>query len=319
MPWTKLFDKVLGSDIYVAYDSVQYTRTEFHSRQRITGRDGPVWLSVPVLTRGRGRQPLHTVELVGGTAWRAAHLRLLTEHYRGAPYFREVMAVLEEAYQGDDGLLVDFNLRVLRALLDYVGATVRIERATRFEHGGDNTERIIQLTRAVAGDIHLTSTYGTPRRYVDWSRVAAAGIGVESQRFSEPCYRQQFEPFRAGLSVVDLLFATGPAAAELLRGRCRFDLVLAPAPAPAPAARLLLEPAAQVPGQEALGRGVELQPVFRLGEAMALVGEQHVFVLDPGFLERRHDLLRLGLLDPRVVRALGDQQRDPDVAGPGQR
>jgi len=60
------------------------------------------------------------------------------------------MAVLEEAYQGDDGLLVDFNLRVLRALLDYVGATVRVERATRFEHGGDNTERIIQLTRAVA-------------------------------------------------------------------------------------------------------------------------------------------------------------------------
>ena len=133
MPWTKLFDKVLGSDIYVAYDSVQYTRTEFHSRQRITGRDGPVWLSVPVLTRGRGRQPLHTAELVGGTAWRAAHLRLLTEHYRGAPYFREVMAVLEEAYQGDGGLLVDFNLRVLRALLDYVGATVRVERATRFE------------------------------------------------------------------------------------------------------------------------------------------------------------------------------------------
>ncbi len=58
LPWTKLFDKVLGSDVYIAYDSVQYTRSEFHSRQLITGRDGPLWLSVPVLTRGRGRQPL---------------------------------------------------------------------------------------------------------------------------------------------------------------------------------------------------------------------------------------------------------------------
>src|SRR5689334_17193624 len=83
--------------------------------------------------------------------------------------------------------------------------------------------------------------------------------------------------------------------------------------------RLLLEPAAQVPGQEALGRGVELQPVLRLGEAVALVREQHVLVVDPGILERRHDLLRLGLLDPRVVGALGDQQRDADVTGPGQR
>ena len=24
LPWTKLFDKILASDIYIAYDSVQY-------------------------------------------------------------------------------------------------------------------------------------------------------------------------------------------------------------------------------------------------------------------------------------------------------
>src|SRR6266700_4087641 len=89
---------------------------------------------------------------------------------------------------------------------------------------------------------------------------------------------------------------------------------------PPPRSRvLLLETAPQVPGQEALGRGVELQPVLRLGEAVALVREQHVLVLDPGVGERGDDLLRLGLLDPRVVGALGDQQRDTDVTGPGQR
>ena len=236
LPWTKLFDKVLGSDVYIAYDSVQYTRSEFHSRQRITGRDGPVWLSVPVLIRGRGRQPLCAVELVGDRAWRAAHLRLLTEHYRGAPYYREVMAVLESVYADDDRLLVDFNLRLLRALLDYVGATVRIARATWFDHGGDNTERIIQLTRAVAGDVHLTSTYGTPREYIDWTRVATAGIAVESQQFSEPRYRQQFEPFQPDLSVVDLLFAMGPATTGLLSARRQFDRVLAAGGASAKAA-----------------------------------------------------------------------------------
>ena len=104
-------------------------------------------------------------------------------------------------------------------------------RATWFDHAGDNTERIIQLTRAVAGDVHLTSTYGTPRQYIDWTRVAAAGIAVESQQFSEPRYRQQFEPFRPNLSVVDLLFAVGPAAAGLLSERRQFDRVLPAAPA----------------------------------------------------------------------------------------
>jgi len=230
LPWTKLFDKILASDIYIAYDSVQYTHSEFHARQRITGRDGPVWLSVPVLTKGRGRQPLHAAELVPGRAWRDAHLRLLAEHYRLAPYFHEVMAVLEKVYEGDDHLLVDFNLRLLHALLDYVGASVKVVRATCFEHAGDNTERVIQLTQAVGADVHLTSTYGTPRRYIDWKRVAAAGIAVESQCFTEPCYRQQFEPFRPNLSVVDLLFAVGPAAAGLLAEMRQFDPVLPATP-----------------------------------------------------------------------------------------
>jgi hypothetical protein len=72
----------------------------------------------------------------------------------------------------------------------------------------------------------LTSTYGTPRQYVDWSQVAAAGITVESQRFSEPSYHQQAEPFWPHLSVVDLLFAMGPGAAGLLSARRQLDLVL---------------------------------------------------------------------------------------------
>jgi hypothetical protein len=237
LPWTKLFDKVLASDVYLAYDSVQYTRSEFHSRQRIAGRDGPVWLSVPVLTRGRGRQRLCTVELAPDRGWRAAHLRLLTEHYRRAPYFGDVMAVLESVYAGDDHLLADFNLHLLRALLDYVGASVQIMRATWFDHDGDNTERIIQLTRAAAGDVHLTSTYGTPRQYIDWDRVAAAGIVVESQQFSEPRYRQQYEPFRPNLSVVDLLFEVGPAAAGLLNSRRQLDRVLTSVPQPEAATR----------------------------------------------------------------------------------
>src|SRR3954452_6249347 len=82
---------------------------------------------------------------------------------------------------------------------------------------------------------------------------------------------------------------------------------------------LFLVASAQVTGQEVLGGGVELDPVRRLGEAVALIGEQHVLVLDAGLAQRGDDLLRLGLLYPRVVRALRDKQRDADVARPRQR
>ncbi len=55
--------------------------------------------------------------------------------------------------------------------------------------------------------------------------------------------------------------------------------------------RLLLGPPAEVPGQEALGGGIEAQPVLRLGEAVPLVREQHVLMVDPGRHQGRDDLL----------------------------
>ena len=60
-------------------------------------------------------------------------------------------------------------------------------------------------------------------------------------------------------------------------------------------------------------RTQEAEPVLRLDEAVALVRVEQVLVRDAVDAERRHDLLRLRLLDPRVVRSLADQQRDADL------
>src|SRR5207247_7910331 len=84
-----------------------------------------------------------------------------------------------------------------------------------------------------------------------------------------------------------------------------------------PSPQLLLGPAAEVAGEESFRRRVEAQPVLGLGEPVALVGEEHVLVVDSGLAQGGHDLLRLRLLHPRVVGALGDQQRGPDARRPG--
>ena len=30
LPWTKLISKIAASDVWIVYDSAQYTKTEFH-------------------------------------------------------------------------------------------------------------------------------------------------------------------------------------------------------------------------------------------------------------------------------------------------
>src|SRR2546426_116819 len=68
-----------------------------------------------------------------------------------------------------------------------------------------------------------------------------------------------------------------------------------------------LTAASQVFRQELLGGRVELEPVLRLGEAMAFVGEEQVLVVDSLGLERGHDLFRFRLFDPRVKQTESEQ------------
>jgi WbqC-like protein family len=216
LPWLKLLAKILDSDVYVAYDTVQFTRSEFHARQRVRTHTGPTWLTVPVRRVPGVREPIASVGIETSQPWAYRHLRTLRTGYARTPYFDEVLGLVETVYSRQYELLADLNIALIDAITGYLGSPVRIVRASTVDHAGDNTERLVDLVRNVGGDAHLTSTYGTERRYIDWDRVAAAGIRVCPQRFEHPRYEQAWPGFTPGLACLDLLFAHGRDAAGLL-------------------------------------------------------------------------------------------------------
>src|SRR5579885_1946982 len=69
---------------------------------------------------------------------------------------------------------------------------------------------------------------------------------------------------------------------------------------------------AEVLGEKLFGCGVKLEPVFGFGEAVALVWEKQVLVIDPFALHSGNDLLGLCLLDARIVSPLRDQHGNLD-------
>lgn len=232
MPWLKLLDKILGSDVYVAYDTVQYTRSEYHGRQKIKREGRCDWLSVPLRRSPGGRQLIQDVRIARSEPFRVRHLRLLRLAYSRAPYFDELFPLIEDVYGRDHEWLADLNLDLITMLCDYLSSPVRIVRASSIERdlppGRDGTRRLVDLVRAVAGTAHLTSTYGSEREYIDWAAVCDAGLRVVSQRFTHPVHPQSGPgEFLPHLASVDMLFHCGRASAELLAEQRRFDDVTA--------------------------------------------------------------------------------------------
>jgi WbqC-like protein family len=229
LPWLKLLDKILASDIYVAYDTAQYTKSEFHGRQRVRTYTGEFWLTVPLLTVPRTRQLIGDVRIDNNQPFRHRHLKMLRKAYGRADYFGEVFPIVEQAYARDHERLVDLNLDLISAFCSYLGSDVKIVRASRLWHTGDNTDRLIALVRGVGGNAHLTSTFGTARQYVDWDRVQTAGITVRSQVFNHPVYNQPWRGFIPYLAALDMLFSCGRATANILEAGRRFETIDSPA------------------------------------------------------------------------------------------
>lgn len=222
LPWLKLLDKILASDVYVAYDTVQYTKSEYHARQRVRTHTGLAWLSLPLRSVPGQRQHICAVRLDDRQPFRDRHLKTLRIGYARTPHFAEVYGLVEEVYGRGQQRLVDLNLDLIEAICRYLGSPVRIVRASSLPHAGDNTERLVQLVRGAAGTVHLTSTYGTQRRYIDWPRVLAAGLAVHAQQFTHPRYRQAWPGFVADLAALDMLFCHGRDTARMLAAGRRF-------------------------------------------------------------------------------------------------
>ena len=203
MPWTKLLAKIVASDVFVAYDSVQFNKREYHARQLFaTARGASAFLTVPVRHTGQ-REVIRDMRIVTELPWRARHLDFLTVNYGHTPYFGEVFPVIEGVYAAGYELLADHNVALIEAFAGYLGASVRVVRASTLPHAGSREERLLDLVRAVGGDEHLTSTTSTHE--IDWSGFDAAGIPVRVQQFTPPAYEQAIP----NLAAADLLFWRG--------------------------------------------------------------------------------------------------------------
>jgi hypothetical protein len=215
LPWVKLLAKIAASDVYVAYDSVQFTKREFHARQLLrTRQGGSAFLSVPVRHVGR-RQILTEVRIENRLPWRADHLRFLENNYRHAPWFGEVFPFVSDVYALDHERLVDHNIGLIEAMCGYLRLNVRIVRASALSHTGSREQRLLELVRGVGGDEHLTSTRTTHQ--IDWTPFRAAHLPVFEQYFRHPDYAPPGGTFLPDLSALDVLFWQGRRAAETIR------------------------------------------------------------------------------------------------------
>jgi len=215
IPWKGFFDLIGRCDEYVIFDSAQYVKRHWHNRNRIKTGNGVEWLTIHVVTKGRFEQPIDQVEIE--KSWAEKHWHALELAYRRAPFFGEVAPVVKGWYERAEGKLrlTEVNEIFLRAIADLLGLGTRITRDTAYPALGAKTERLLGIARAAGADRYLSGP--SARSYLDESQLAHQGIVTEWMDYDgySP-YPQLHGPFEHAVTVLDVLFHTGPDARRFI-------------------------------------------------------------------------------------------------------
>jgi hypothetical protein len=217
IPWKGYFDVINQVDEFVFLDEVQYTRRDWRNRNKVKVNGAVQWLTIPVEVKGRYHQRIDETR-IADASWAEKHLDTLVHAYRRAPHFDEAAGLLEPLYRrhADTELLTDVNTGFVAAICGHLGIRTRLSRSTDYPTGDERSERLLDLCRALGADEYLSGP--AARDYLDVESFTGAGVRVLWADYSGyPEYPQLGGEFEHGVSIVDLLFNTGPAARDHMK------------------------------------------------------------------------------------------------------
>lgn len=216
IPWKGYFDLIHEVDLFVFYDDVQYTKSDWRNRNRIKTANGLLWLSVPV--GDSCRRQVDEVQ-IPDAGWQQRHWQTLLQNYGRCAHFERYRDYFESVYLGRRWTsLSELNQSLIEHISrEFLGCSTRFARSSDYGSAGAKLDRLLDLLQRTGASHYLSGP--AAKAYIKADRFAAAGIELAWMDYSGyPTYPQRFPPFEHAVSVLDLLFNAGPDAAELIWG-----------------------------------------------------------------------------------------------------
>jgi hypothetical protein len=219
IPWRGYFHQIYKADIFVFYDDAQYDKHGWRNRNRVKTPTGAQWLTIPVLSKNViiNKTPINEVPICWNRAWNVKHWSTLKHLYGKAPYFQRYAPILEELYSRHPQLLADFTMDLTIALAKELGIErTRFVRSSSLNITGSKTDYLINIFRALGVTHYITGP--SAKNYLEEEKLYSLGVSLEYMIYDYPEYDQFYPPFDPRISIIDLLFMTGPQAPKYIWG-----------------------------------------------------------------------------------------------------
>lgn len=197
MPFPNIYWWLLATEAEkIVFDRAEhFVKMSYRNRYYITGANGMVQLSIPLMHGRSQRTAMLDVHIDNKERWQVQHWRTIFSVYGRAPYFEYYAPSLEQLFTGNFDKLAAFNEATILWAAKHTGINLNSHVTDvyldKYEQG------IIDVRKSLKPGMEKGVLPGDNALYY--------------QLFAE---RNGFYP---NLSILDILFAEGPAAKTLIK------------------------------------------------------------------------------------------------------
>jgi hypothetical protein len=192
------YTKLLTYNTVFLEQMENYSKGSFRNRMYIATANGILCLSIPLVKGKHQQADIRTVDIDYSQDWRQVHWRSIQTAYGSAPFFEYYAGPIIQFYEKKYEKLFDLAIDFQKMMLNFLKLTANIEFTSTFER--DPPEGVLDFRNQIS-----------PKYYQQAALYDAS--------FLPRPYPQLFEDrygFLPNLSILDLLFCTGPEAQRYL-------------------------------------------------------------------------------------------------------
>jgi len=193
-----------SSDAFVLLDDVAFSRNTVENRNLIKTPQGPLWLTVPVRTKGRYGQLIRDMEIDNSKNWAQKHWKSISMNYHKAKFFTKHVPFFETLYATRWSRLIDLNVKIIDYVANSFGIKTKVFFSSSLAASGTGTSRLVNICKKLEADTYFSGIGAIA--YQDDLLFDKARIKVLYQEFHVKPYPQLYGGFVRNLSSIDYLF-----------------------------------------------------------------------------------------------------------------
>ncbi len=208
MPWIGYFSMMKKVDKFVLLDDVQFDRRSWQQRNRILTKEGPIWLTVPVIKKNLRHQKINEVKILYEKDFINSFKKTIQQNYSNSKYYLNYSSKIYSILEERNEYLSELTIKLIFLFKEFLKIKTDVILSSTLIKSGKKEKLLLDICK------HLgAKTYVSPpssREYLDSSNIFnQANISLEYFNFEHPIYNQLNEKFVSHMSIIDLLFNCG--------------------------------------------------------------------------------------------------------------